>query len=152
MTLFEAFVKSQIVVDFSEGVSYGHEQADVFYPTVFPTVDFVLASTLILHNIADRVRAENGVDFEKMEGGGGWYTFRVGVNGFTKSKLDTCIEFTVSDTPSFDENHVYFIPLSEEEQYVIFNVIDEQCRASLGKSCDDLLAEAREEMFKEPSQ
>ena len=64
------------------------------------------------------------------------FNFYIGINGFTKSKLNNCIEYTCGD----DQDA---IDLTEEEQEVVFAVLDAQCKEKLGKGCDDLLEEAK---------
>ena len=76
----------------------------------------------------------------------GWYDFYVGINGYTESHMDSCIEFVVVNSNSPDEEERYTIDLTEEEQRTVFSCLDEQCRKYLEKSCDDLLAEAGKQM------
>ena len=43
---------------------------------------------------------------------------------------------------SEDNESRYFIDLTAEEQAAIYARLDEQCKRYLGKSCEELLAEA----------
>ena len=54
------------------------------------------------------------------------------------------------NSDSEDNEHSYYLDLSEEEQRVIFALLDEQCREHYNKSCADLLEEARQAMEAEP--
>ena len=45
----------------------------------------------------------------------------------------------------------YFIDLTVEEQSALYARLDEQCKMYLGKSCEELLAEAGEELKEESS-
>ena len=52
---------------------------------------------------------------------------------------------------SEDNEARYFIDLTAEEQSVIYAQLDEQCKIYLGKSCEELLAEAGKELEEESS-
>ena len=52
----------------------------------------------------------------------------------------------VCNSRSPDEGEMYTIDLSPDEQTALYNRLDEQCRKYLGKSCEELLAEARKAM------
>ena len=69
--------------------------------------------------------------------------YHVGLNAFTKSRVDTAILATVRENQAEQE---YIITLSEAEQAALYRQLDEQCREILGRSCEDLLAEARKRM------
>ncbi len=145
MTLIERFAKTHMIVDFSQEILFGHDECLLYYPAVFPTVTFHLVDTLALCDMADSIRREAGFESKtsiSRPGQEGFYIFRVGLNGFTKSMVDSCIEFTVVDMASGDNETTYSIDLTDEEQEKIFARLDEQCRAHLKKSCRDLLWEA----------
>ena len=72
--------------------------------------------------------------------------YYVGINGYTKNHMDSCIEFVVVNSESEDNEQRYAIDLTSEEQDVIYTRLDEQCRRNLGKGCEELLAEARKQM------
>lgn len=76
----------------------------------------------------------------------GWYDFYIGLNDWDKTKVDTCIDAIVCNSNSVDEGECYTIDLTPDEQIALYNRLDEQCRKYLGKSCEDLLAEARKAM------
>lgn len=157
MTLTEAFVKNSIFVDFGSSINYNYDQSYVYYPCVFPTVDFTLMDEKGLEQIADRIRKEAGFrplytmdEFtEETCDKEAYYTFFVSLNGFTDSHIDTCIEFAAFETDSSDCDYLYQIDLTEEEQALVYARLDEQFREHLGKSCEELLAESREAMEKE---
>ena len=65
--------------------------------------------------------------------------------------MDGCIEFYVVNADSEDNESRYFIDLTAEEQSVIYARLDEQCKIYLGKSCEELLAEAGKELEEESS-
>jgi hypothetical protein len=60
--------------------------------------------------------------------------------------MDSCLEFVVVNSDSEDNEELYTIELNAEEQTAIYNRLDEQCRKYEGKSCEELLAEARKQM------
>lgn len=118
-----SFPIDAIKIDFTEGTSYGHDQANVTYPTVFPTVTFWLEPNQQLVDLL----SDADPDAE--------YEFTVGINGFTKSKLDNCIIADCNDES-------FTIELDEDIQRQVYDALDQQCKARLGKGCDDLLADA----------
>lgn len=151
MNFTKEFTKNAIWVDFGEEIMYGEDQAYINYPVSFPTVNFYLHDTNELITIADNMRKEKGFlpffDDSGEYDWDGWYNFYIGINGFSKTKLDTSIMFTVASETQSDDNETYYIDLSEEEQLIIYAELDKQCRKNLQKSCDELLEEAREEMI-----
>lgn len=154
MTLMEGFVRDEVFVDFDTDILYGSDQCYIDYPCRFPTVGFQLLMTNTLSQIADRIRKDRG--FKPMHpmdeftddacDNDGWYDFYVGINGYTKNHMDSCIEFVVVNSESEDNEQRYAIDLTSEEQDVIYTRLDEQCRRNLGKGCEELLAEARKQM------
>ena len=155
MTLVEGFVKDEVFVDFGSEVTYGHDQCYIDFPCVFPTVGFQLMATNGLTQIADRIRKEAG--FKPMHpmdeytddtcDNEGWYEFYAGLNGYTDSHMDTCIDFVVVNSDSEDNEQTYSIDLTAEEQDAVYNRLDEQCRKYLEKSCEELLDEAGKVMM-----
>lgn len=115
-----------------------------------PTVYFVLRSTDILNNIADSIRKELGF-LPMFERSGeydeyGWYDFGVRINWNSMTKVEVHIRFDV-ESPIADDNwDRYEIPLTEAEQWEIFALLNNQCITGYGKSCDEFLVEARQEM------
>ena len=128
MYFFETVAEKAVRINFDAEISYGQEEAYVSYPTVFPTVTFELESTDILCQAADKVNDEKGE-----------YTFYIGINGYSKSKVDNCIDFT-------DDYDRYSMELTEDEQDMIYEVLNRQLKEKLGKSCDDLLKEAEKQI------
>lgn len=157
MTLIEYFLRDEMFIDFGAEVMYGDDQCYIDYPCRFPTVGFQLMATNGLIQIADRIRKDKGYKpMHPMDeytddtcDNEGWYDFYVGLNGFSDTHMDNCIEFCVVNADSEDNEEMYTIDLSEEEQRSVFNRLDEQCRKYLGKGCEELLAEARKEMENE---
>jgi len=159
MTLIEGFVRDQVFIDFAAEVMYGDEQCGLDYPCRFPTVGFELMATNGLVQIADRIRKDAG--FKPMHAldeftddtcdNAGWYDFYVGLNGFADNHMDTCIEFYVVNSDSEDNEELYTIDLTADEQTAVYARLDEQCRKYLGKSCEDLLKEAEEKMREDMS-
>ena len=158
MNLVEGFVKNEIFIDFGEEILY---RSSVLHnaPLLcrFPTVTFSLWTTNGLNQIADRIRTDLGfVPMHPMDkythntcDNDGWYDFRVGINGYRKNHMDSCIEFTAMSTYSPDEGKRYTIDLTEEEQKTVFSYLDEQCQKYLGKSCEGLLKEAEKQMMED---
>ena len=159
MTLIEGFSRDAIFVDFGAEILFGDDQCYLDYPCRFPTVGFELMATSGLVQIADRIRKDAG--FKPMHAmdeftddtcdNDGWYDFYVGLNGFTDNHMDTCIEFYVVNADSEDNEELYTIDLTTEEQNAVYARLDEQCRKYLEKSCEDLLKEAEERMREDMS-
>ena len=151
MTLTEWFVRDNIFIDFAGEILYGSEQANLTYPRRFATVEFPLSATEGLIQIADRVRKEAGFrpirPMDEYTGetcdNAAWYDFYTGISTFSENRMGGCIEFVVVNADSPDNEKLHVIELSEEEKQAVFNRLDEQCREHLGKSCEELLQEAR---------
>ena len=126
---FKQWAEDAIQIDFDDEITYSHDQANVNYPVVFPTVSFTLVPTKLLCD-SGRIK-QNDLDAADED-----FSFYIGINGFTKTKLNNCIEFTCGDEQDT-------IDLTEEEQEVVFSVLDRQCKEKLGKGCDMLLEEAK---------
>ncbi len=154
MTLTEGFIRDSVFIDFGTEILYGSDQVYITYPERFPTVGFQLYATEGLTRIADRIRKEIGFvpthPLDEYDAGAcessAWYDFFVGVNGFSRTHIDSAISFVVAHSESLDNESMYSIDLTEEEQNVIFACLDAQCRKYLGKGCEDLLEEARTRM------
>ena len=159
MTLTEGFVRDGIVIDFGSESMFGDDQCDQDYPCRFPTVGFQLMATNGLVQIADRIRKDAG--FKPMHpmdeytddtcDNEGWYDFYVGLNGFADNHMDSCIEVVVVNADSEDNEELYTIDLTAEEQNEVFKCLDRQCREHEGKSCKELLKEAEEKMREDMS-
>ena len=157
MNLLEGFVHEQIYVDFGSEQIYGSDQANISYPCRFATVNLQLMATNGLALVADRIRKNLGFApmhpmdeyTEDFCDNDGWYDFYIGLNDYSETKLDNAIEFVVVNSDSPDNEEFYTIDLTEVEQEVLYNRLDEQCRKYLGKSCEELLAEARRELEEE---
>ena len=156
-TLSEAFINTEIFIDFESELIYGEDQAYICSPERFPTVRFQLMPTVGLIEIVDRLRHKLG--FKPMypivgvDNGDCYdcdddccYDFFISLNGFTDSHLDTCIAAVVADSDSVDNEDMYTIDLTEDEQKMLYKRFDEQCRRSLNKTCEELLKEAEEMM------
>lgn len=158
MTLTEWFVRDNIFIEFAGEILYGSEQANLTYPRRFATVEFPLSATEGLIQIADRVRKEAGFrpirPMDEYTGetcdNAAWYDFYTGISTFSENRMGGCIEFVVVNADSEDNEKLYVIELSEEEKQAVFNRLDEQCREHLGKSCEELLQEARTEPHDAP--
>lgn len=157
MTLMEGFVKEEVFIDFGAEIMYGGDQCYISYLCRFPTVEFQLMATNGLVEIADRIRKDKG--FKPMHpmdeytddtcDNEGWYDFYIGLNSYDDRHIDTCIDFFVVNADSEDNEDMYTIDLTEEEQIALYNRLDEQCRQYLEKGCEELLEEARKEMENE---
>ena len=154
MTLVERFVQDEVFVDFGAEYLLGDDQACVSTPVRFPTVLFQLMPTAGMIRIADCVRQDAGYEplcdmddcTDDACDNKGCYEFYIGLNGYTDTHLDSALLFCPVNTDSDDNEEVYSIDLTYDEQLAIYNRLDEQCRKYLGKSCEDLLEEAKEQM------
>ena len=138
-------LEEMILIDPQDEYRLGDDQCCLNYPERFPTVEFDLVATADLCRIADRMREKLG--YKPMLGDDGdldgWYNFVIGINAFSSTKLDASIMFVVVNSESADNECAYEIDLCPAEQEVVYSILDRQCRAIFGKSCDDLLEEAR---------
>lgn len=147
-SLLERVVSGAIYIDVSCGYELGSDQAYVCYPIVFPTVTFRLVETPVLCQVADAIRMEAGFKplYDGSEEIHGWYDFRIGINGYTESGLNTLIEFELVNGDAPDTWESYAIDLSEDEQRVIYERLNEECVEAFGKTCEELLEEARRDI------
>ena len=162
-TLSEDLINTEIFIDFDSELIYGEDQAYICCPKRFPTVRFQLKPTRGLVEIADGIRHKlgflpmypaqgcksndcnactdcNDIDCD------GWYDFFISLNGLNESHLDTCIAVVVAGSNSPDNEDMYTIDLSEDEQKMLYKRFDEQCRKNIDKTCEELLKEAEEMM------
>lgn len=154
MGMFEAVLKDNVFVDFGAEIMFGDDQMYLDYPHLFATVGFELMATSLLCEIADRIRKEQGFKplhpmdeyTDETCDQNGFYNFYAGLNAWSDSRCDSCIEFVVCGSDSPDNEEMYTIDLNREEEYAMYNRLDEQCREYLGKSCADLLSEAEKRM------
>ena len=154
MTFTEAVIQDGIHVDFSNDPLFDSDQVDVTFPRRFAIIQFELYATDLLTGIADRIRKDQGfrpmhaIDeyTDEMCDQEGWYSFYISLNDYSPTKVDNCLEFVVVNSDSNDNETMYAIELTEEEQHFFYDRLDEQCRKYLDKSCYDLLVEAREAM------
>ena len=154
MNLIEGFVKDELFIDFGCEVMYGDDQCYLNYPCRFPTVTFQLMATYGLSQIADRIRKDSG--YKPMHAmdeytddtcdNEGWYDFYIGLNGYAENHMDSGLDFIVVNADSEDNEAMYTIDLTPDEQDAIYARLDEQCRQYLGKGCEELLAESRKLM------
>jgi len=141
-------LRSAIHLDTRQEYMLGDDQARMNYPMRYPTVEFELVDTIELCEIVDTIRKGKGYRPVLEEGGdtSAWYSMYLGLNGYTSTGLDTSILAVVVNSDSEDNEQPYYLDLSEEEQWAIIALLDEQCREHYGKSCADLLEEARQAM------
>ena len=152
--MMERILADYILPDLGAEIMYGYDQVYINHPEVCATVTFQLMATDGLVEIADRIRKDKG--FKPMHAmdeytddtcdNEGWYDFYVGLNGFTENHMDTCIDFIVVNADSYDNEDMYTIDLTPDEQRMIYDVLNDACVSYLGKSCEDLLNEAHNEM------
>ena len=147
------FVKHNIYLDGNSEPWYDEDQAYISRPTRFPTVSFYVEASDGLTALADAIREAAGFlpmlptethpanyDMD------GWYDFYIGINGFTADHMDSCIDcYVVSDSAEDNEAH-YVLDIPEEARALIYQRLDEQAMEVFGKSCEELLTEATEEM------
>ena len=159
MTLTENFISDAIRIDFGGEILYGSDQVFDAFPVRFPTVEFILKATDVLTEIADRIRFDkgnppilpraDGMDYDH----NGFYNFYIGISKLPgegqECRVDKCISFVIVNSDFSDNEDMYNIELSESDQQIVLEALDKQCRRHLGKSCEELLAEAEKEMSTE---
>ena len=106
-----------------------------------------------LPEIADDMRIKRGLlplwDFEETGrecDEDSWYEFYIGINDWNEHHIDNAITVICQHGVDMVDYDDLLIPLSGEEQQLIYNSIDRQCRDILGKGCEELLADARKEI------
>ena len=134
--MIERILKNSIKI--KPEYTFGADQVYDTYPCRFATVSFLLEDSLLLELLANDYRGAPLRD--------GYYEFSVGLNGYNDTKVDSCIGFSVMEDETSDDEIQYAIDLSEEEQEIIFDIVNEQCIEYFSKTCDELLLEARKEM------
>lgn len=139
-TLHEWICRDLIEIDFNEGILYGHDQVFDTLPCVFATVEFYLCATDGLCRIADAIRKEAGKAPSEERS----YNFYIGINAYTASKVDSSITFTVYDEFAEDNGEAYDIDLSDEDQAILYRIINDQCIRNLHTEAQELLKEAAE--------
>lgn len=147
---FGVYLSTLCVVSRSDDY-YGYtDQANISYPIRFPTVDFHLYDVPELNFIADYIRVEKGhapfFTGDKVNDEGR-YSFYIGINGFTDTHMNNCIEFIVESGGDDDEETIYEIDLTEEEQRDIFKIIDGECKSIWGKTALEILDETKKELI-----
>lgn len=139
-------------IDWTAEFMYGHDQVYDSFPCVFPTVNLVIYGEGLC-SLADDVLKDNG---ESEEALGQGYDFYIGLNGYTKSHVDTIIT-VISDGywDGYCSEESYQIPLSTEEQNFLYNLLDEQLRkggheygVDYKTSCEELLEESAKDFEK----
>lgn len=157
MTLTEKFITDAIHLDAGAEVVYGSDEIFDTYPCRFPTVELQLMATDALVEVADRIRLEKG--FKPMHprdgrtddvDNDGWYDFYVGISKLPgehqECLLDNCITFIVMNSDSDDDEEIYSIDLTADEQSAILEILNVQCRRYHGKDIPAMLAESEMEM------
>ena len=156
----EQFLRKAIFIDFGAEIIYGSDEFFDTYPCRFQTVEFMLSSTDALVEIADRIRMGKGyIPMHPRKGRtdavdtDGWYDFYIGISKLPNDAdvhLDNCITFVVVNSDSEDNEELYEIKLTDDEQAAVLAILDRQCKKHLRKSCQDLLTESEKEMMDEP--
>ena len=157
-TLIDRFMRENVSIDPHTEIMYGSDQAYVNCPRRFATVGFEIYAGYGLQLLADRLRKDLGFkplepiddeDYDEDCDQTGNYYFYVGLNDYTDSKVDTSISVIIESDESPDNEELYTIDLSDEEQRALYRRLDQECRILFGKSCDDFLEESRAAMEKE---
>lgn len=128
-----------IRVDPNAEPKFGSGQAYNGYPVRVPTVRVPLLATDELMMFADQLRLNFGYepgipDYR--------YQFSIGLNGFTPTGMDNCIEFFVMDSDAVDYGMFYVLELDEEAQVTARGVLDVQMKVQFGFDCAGILREA----------
>ncbi|MCM1530324.1 MAG: hypothetical protein NC093_10065 [Alistipes sp.] len=158
MTLTEKFISDAIYLDAGAEIIYGSDEIFDTYPCCFPTVELQLMATDALVEVADRIRLEKG--FKPMHprdgrtddvDNDGWYDFYIGISKLPgenqEYRLDNSITFIVANSDSDDDEEIYSIDLTADEQSIILEILNAQCRRYHGKDIAVMLAEAEKEMM-----
>ena len=142
LTFEDVIINNGIHVDFNEEVLYDYDE--------LYDVNFMLIGNDALYEASDNIRKEKGFipflshdgEFGKDYDPYGIYNFYFGLNKKNKYKVGATIVFTIISDYAYDDGEEYYIDLSLEEQKCLSECIDREFRMELGKSIDDILAEA----------
>ena len=149
MTLLEGILKDSLYIDFGADYLYSSEEMYNCVPVRYATVNFQLYETATLDTLVDRIRKDRGLTplhpideySDDMCENGAWYDFYISLTDGNPSKVASCIEAVVVGGSEPEKTHC--IDLTPEEQCMVYERLDEQCRQYIGKSCEQLLAESR---------
>lgn len=114
-----------------------------------PRVTIGLWATIMLSKLADMLRVEKGhlpmfpTDDSVEYDCDGWYNFYVSLNGLTDTLLDDHIGVIVNSDSAEDDYCEYEIPITVEEQIMIYNEINKELKRWCETSCEELLEQAR---------
>lgn len=137
MGITEYALKKNILIDPDRGVTYGYDTVYDSVPIKFETVAIPLVPTDMIYAMVQEMRIQNGITDP-----GGTMQVYTGLNGYTKSHVDSCIECFIDDPVSPDDNEFYYIDLDEREQKIVYDNLNEQLVAQTGKTAQEHLAEA----------
>ncbi len=154
MTLTEAFLHENVFIDSGSDLHYSEDQVFMSYPVRFATVEIPLIATDGLERIADRIRKNKGFkpirpmdEFtEKDCDQNAWYDFYIDLVSWPGFRCGSCITFVVANSDELDNEEMYSIDLTEEEQIYMYCRLDEQLQKYTGKSCAEHLVVATTEM------
>lgn len=157
MTLTEKFISDAIHIDAGAEILYGSDEVFDTYPCRFPTIELQLMATDALVEISDRIRIEKGyLPMHPRDGrtddvdNDGWYDYYVGVSKLPDENqechIDNCITFVVVNSDSDDNETIYSIDMTNDEQVEVLEILNSQCKKYLNKTCDELLTKAKAEL------
>ncbi len=118
-------------------IRYGSAQIMSSSPSIYPVVTFRLKLTPELERLAEKI--------DKSADGTQEYVFYACINSYTKSGTDNHLTLVVYYEDGDDD--LYMIELKEDAKKVLYDRLDEQCRKKLGKSCRELLTEAKNMIY-----
>ena len=119
--MIDRFMRENISLYPDAEIYYGSDEVYDSYPCRFATVGFEICP-------GDWLRKTMGEECH----------FYVGLNDYTKTKVDSCISVINLLT-----DEMYRIDLTEEEQKALYRRLDEEAKKVYGMSCENLLEEAR---------
>lgn len=151
MSIIEYIFNRQIKVDFDKEYMLDFDFPDPGTNEKNAKVEIDLFPTDILNKLADDTRVKNGIIPGDLMGycsssrQSRGYRFTCELSDIEKYKVDPFILVEVHDSEAADDWNLFCIDLSSEEQKWLYQVLDGQFK-TVGKSCEDLLAEARKQM------
>ena len=137
-SLIDYFFRENISLCPHNEIFYGVDEAYVSYPCRFATAELEICAGCGLRLIVDSIREELG--FEPLDDGE--YVFYVGLNDYTK--IDNCISVFLVGCSSPDNEEIYTIDLTKEEQEALYKRLDEEAQNVYGMSCEDIMKKARQ--------
>ena len=125
------------------------------------TVDFQLDNTLALVDLLDNYREKGDFLMDELPAKGKYlpndpaqdrflerppYDCRLEINSYPEDRIEVSLRYCTTDPFETDCRVMHEITLEGSQENRILEMLNSQCQQLFGKSCEDLLAEAKKRM------